>query len=94
MAPLGWRSLSLLACIYVAAVGVASWAGYSMDIRWDLYQVLDREVLLEHPFRGLLFLHSQPPLLNATLAPIPATAGSFLLDRIAIYRIPQFGSFH
>ena len=39
----------------------------NMKIPWDYYQILDKELLLEYPGYSLLFLHSQPPVLNSLI---------------------------
>jgi hypothetical protein len=42
--------------------------GFGMSVPWDLWQLLDRELLLENPLSSLLLLHAQPPLFNALAA--------------------------
>lgn len=41
--------------------------GWRMRIRWDFYQILDREPLRDRLAESLWYMHSQPPALNLIL---------------------------
>lgn len=58
--------------IFLAQRAACAWSGLTLDIPWAYYQILDRHELESHPVWSLLFLHSQPPLLNGLLATILA----------------------
>lgn len=55
--------------LFIAAVLTAHWLRlWQIVIPIDYIQLLDVNELKNHPFDSLLYLHSQPPLLNALLA--------------------------
>ncbi len=51
--------------IYLVYECVLRWLKLPMVLYWGKMQLLDRTFLLEHPLDSLVYLHSQPPLLNA-----------------------------
>jgi 4-amino-4-deoxy-L-arabinose transferase-like glycosyltransferase len=51
--------------VYAAYEGVLRALRMPMVLYWGKMQLLDRSFLLEHPLNSLLYLHSQPPVLNA-----------------------------
>lgn len=50
--------------------------GATLQIPWGFYQLLDRQALASNPASSLLFLHSQPPLLNTILAVLLGLSGA------------------
>jgi hypothetical protein len=59
---------------WLVAYALARLAGFAMSMPWHFMQVLDEPVLGAHPIASLCYLHSQPPLLNALIAGVLATA--------------------
>jgi hypothetical protein len=68
------RDLAVPGLLWAGAAGAARAAGFSMQIPWDYYQLLDARPLSTHPLASLCYLHSQPPGLNALLAAVLAAA--------------------
>ncbi|MBW1843961.1 MAG: hypothetical protein JRJ05_06425, partial [Deltaproteobacteria bacterium] len=50
--------------VYAAYEGVLRAFRLPMVLYWGKMQLLDRSFLLEHPLDSLVYLHSQPPVLN------------------------------
>ncbi len=50
--------------VYAAYEGVLHAMDMPMVLYWGKMQLLDRTFLLEHPLESLIYLHSQPPVLN------------------------------
>jgi len=50
--------------VYAAYEGVLHAFGMPMVLYWGKMQLIDRSYLLAHPLDSLVYLHSQPPLLN------------------------------
>lgn len=64
-----WLGALAALTIYLMLIRVARKAGFGPTrIPETWFQLLDVKALTEHPWKSLLLLHSQPPLLNALLA--------------------------
>lgn len=61
-----WEIWTALA-VYLLLLA-ASWrSGYEMTVPWGYYQLLSQNALINHLAESLLYLHSQPPLMNLEL---------------------------
>ncbi|MGD8441002.1 MAG: hypothetical protein PVG53_10725 [Holophagae bacterium] len=63
-----WATVGFLIVIVVAMEVASRQMGFQTRVPWFLWQLLDRNWLLEEPIRSVWLLHSQPPLLNLAAA--------------------------
>jgi len=88
--PRPWH-IVVLALVYIASRAAAHLAGlrFDMDEVFTYWQFLDTELLRHHLVRSLLYLHAQPPLMNALfgvlmkLFPVAWPLAAYLLYCIA-----------
>jgi hypothetical protein len=62
---LEWTGVALL---YGTSLAVARWCGLHYVVTENLWHLIDSQLLEAHPLGGLVYLHSQPPGLNALFA--------------------------